>query len=169
MEQLSNSSLFDSHDKKLANKFDTESQSSVTLTRLQKKHKKLKVANALYMNKGNFFYFIDDCFKHDDIIIPISGKIHRLHEEIKSLDSKRQSSKHNYIVINDKFKEHEQDFVNIQTSSYLGSAKTEKSKKRTYSDCRMSDEFKDTHDNNSELANMAPTDLMLKRWKNHLL
>lgn len=49
----------------------------------------LKQINQVYRANGNFLYFIEDSFAHDDIILPISGKAQRLQEEIQHIDKFR--------------------------------------------------------------------------------
>lgn len=46
----------------------------------------LKQVNQVYQTNGNFLYFIEDSFAHDDIIVPISGKAQRIQEELQQID-----------------------------------------------------------------------------------
>ena len=114
----------------------------------------------MYQTNGNFLYFIEESFAHDDIILPISGKAQRLQEEIQQIDKLRGTKAHA-----EKLSDLEQDMVNVMITPHKSTDGMKKAStfKIQSSATRVSDGSKDTK-SDSDHGAPTSTETMFKRW-----
>jgi hypothetical protein len=120
----------------------------------------------MYQTKGNFYYFIEDSFAHDDIILPISGKAQRLQEEIQQIDKFRSAKPSQAGSDQRRLSDMEQDMVNVMITPHKSTDGIKKAStfKIHSSATRVSDGSKDTKSDSDNGVSVTATETMFKRW-----